>query len=514
MSELKSCKRCDTNLEADTIEGLCPRCLMALNFDTRTMPQGEEAAPSSPLSPEEMSEYFPQFEILEYLGRGGMGVVYQARQKALDRLVAIKILAGEWQGDSNFAARFEREAKTLAQMSHPNIVTIHDFGEKEGLYYIVMEYINGVNLRDLLKERKLEPEQALSIVPPICEALEFAHSKGVVHRDIKPENLLLDREGRIKIADFGIASLIGTSTEKSGTPPYMAPEQQEGQSDERADIYALGVVLYEMLTGERPGQDWLSPSQKAGINHPIDKLVRRAMHQNPEDRFQTAAEFRTSIEEQKLTEEGSPPPMIDTGKKPRGFFQRFWWILLITIPGSMILALFLSMTVVKAVPQQYEANAVVQVDHIDSSNLLESRQFFATQFEVITSKKALGTVVDKLDLDRKWAQSKEDSIATLKRSIETNQRKGTDSIEISVSHYDQTLTPELANAVASTYTENVKLIKNRRSYLQQKASIPRSPRSPFLTFLALGIGLAVGLLLAILISPLLMKWLHHKFPNT
>ena len=113
-----------------------------------------------------MTERFPNFEILECLGRGGMGVVYKARQKALDREVAIKVLAGEWQDDPEFAKRFEREAKTLAQMSHPNIVTVHDFGEADGLYYIVMEYVDGVNLRDLLSDGKLEPEHALAIVPP------------------------------------------------------------------------------------------------------------------------------------------------------------------------------------------------------------------------------------------------------------------------------------------------------------------------------------------------------------
>ena len=280
----------------DTAGGLCPRCLMALNFDSRTMPEGEEIPRPASLSAEEMRERFPQFEILEYLGRGGMGVVYKARQKALDRVVAIKVLAGEWQGDPGFAARFEREAKTLAQMSHPNIVTVHDFGEAGGLYYLVMEFIDGVNLRDLLREGKMEPEQALAIVPPVCEALEYAHGKGVVHRDIKPENLLLDRDGRVKIADFGIASLVGATGEKSGTPPYMAPEQQQGRVDRRADIYALGVVLYEMLTGERPPADVVAPSRKVQVDVKIDEMVLRALEKEPERRYQTAGEFRTVAE--------------------------------------------------------------------------------------------------------------------------------------------------------------------------------------------------------------------------
>ena len=276
--------------------GLCPRCLMAMNLDSQTMPQGEKATPMPPLSPEELAEHFPQFEILECLGRGGMGVVYKARQKALERTVALKLLAGEWQGDSGFAERFEKEAKTLAQLSHPNIVTIHDFGEAGGHYFIVMEFVDGVNLRDLLRDGKMEPEQALAIVPPICEALEFAHEKGVVHRDIKPENLLLDRDGRVKIADFGIASLVGTQGEKAGTPAYMAPEQSGTHVDERADIYALGVVLYEMLTGEQPAEDLVSPSRKVEVDVRIDEMVLRALESEPEKRYQTAGEFRTVVE--------------------------------------------------------------------------------------------------------------------------------------------------------------------------------------------------------------------------
>ena len=157
MSNSKKCKKCGSGLQDDTAGGLCPRCLMAVNFASRTMPEDERPDLVVSLSAEEMREHFPQFEILECLGRGGMGVVYKARQKALDRMVAIKVLAGERQGDADFARRFEREAKILAQMNHPNIVTVYDFGEADGLYYIVMEYVDGVNLRDLLREGKIEP---------------------------------------------------------------------------------------------------------------------------------------------------------------------------------------------------------------------------------------------------------------------------------------------------------------------------------------------------------------------
>lgn len=275
---------------------------------SRTVVTGADKQPvGPPPSPEEIADRFPQFEIVECLGRGGMGVVYKARQKSLNRLVAIKILAPERGHESRFAERFAREAELLAKLNHPHIVTIHDFGisdsqpstlNSEPLCYLVMEFVDGVNLRDLLREGKLEPKQALAIVPPICEALQYAHDKGIVHRDIKPENLLLDREGRIKIADFGIAALMGTEGEEAGTPPYMAPEQSGRSSgiDHRADLYALGVVLYEMLTGERPTTDLVAPSRKVQIDVRLDEMVLRALEKTPELRYQTAAEFRTVVE--------------------------------------------------------------------------------------------------------------------------------------------------------------------------------------------------------------------------
>ncbi len=310
MNSDKACRRCETEISSQNTGGLCPHCLMARNFDSQTMPTGENSSPVPPLSPEELAQFFPHFEILECLGRGGMGAVYKARQKALDRIVALKVLAGEWQGDPHFAERFEQEAKILAQLSHANIVTIHDFGEAGGLYYIVMEYVDGVNLRDLLRDGKMKPEQALAIVPPVCEALEYAHEKGIVHRDVKPENLLFDQEGRVKIADFGIASLMGVSGEDAGTPLYMAPEQERERVDRRTDVYALGVVFYEMLTGERPAKDLVSPSQKVEVDVRIDEMVLRALAKEPQRRYQTAEEFgtvvktviATRVDEQKITE--------------------------------------------------------------------------------------------------------------------------------------------------------------------------------------------------------------------
>lgn len=292
-----SCPRCGTPLAPSSPAGLCPRCLLAMNLRTRTMPTGEQPSSSPPPAPAELEAKFPQFEILECLGRGGMGVVYKARQKALDRIVAIKILAGEFQDDPGFASRFEKEAKLLARLNHPNIVTIHDFGHAGGLFHIVMEYIDGVNVRDLLRDGRLEPEQALAIVPPICDALQFAHDHGVVHRDIKPENILLDREGRVKIADFGIATIAGEAADRSGTPDYMAPEISGHGSgiDHRADIYSLGVVLYEMLTGRRPDKQIEVPSSRVHLDVKIDEIVLRALQGKPELRYQTAGEFKTIV---------------------------------------------------------------------------------------------------------------------------------------------------------------------------------------------------------------------------
>ena len=173
-----------------------------------------------------MASRFPQLEILELLGRGGMGAVYKARQKGLDRLVAVKILPPEVGADPAFAERFTREARALARLSHPNIVAVYDFGRPhspspsgrgtasgargEGsLFYFVMEYVDGVNLRQAIQAGGMSPKEALAIVPQICDALQFAHDEGIVHRDIKPENILVDKRGRVKIADFGLAKLLG-----------------------------------------------------------------------------------------------------------------------------------------------------------------------------------------------------------------------------------------------------------------------------------------------------------------
>ena len=337
MAESNCCPRCGAGVPGDAPQGLCPNCVLNAGFGTQQTgsvpPMGEESsfadsfdAQYVPPGPADLAPHFPDLEILELVGRGGMGVVYKARQKRLDRLVALKILAPKISQDPAFAERFAREARAMAMLNHPHVVAVHDFGQADGLYYFIMEFVDGVNLRRLLNAGKLAAEEALAIVPQICEALQYAHDHGVVHRDIKPENLLLDKEGRVKIADFGIAKLtrqtqssghascvepdaadgtrrvpasdLTAAGQIMGTPQYMAPEQIEHplDVDHRADIYSLGVVFYQMLTGELPVGRFSPPSKKVQIDVRLDEVVLRALEKEPERRYQQAGEIKTCVE--------------------------------------------------------------------------------------------------------------------------------------------------------------------------------------------------------------------------
>ena len=302
----RQCSQCSAVLPADVPEGLCPACLLQRGFATEGgAPPRPSAFEPPPIS--ELAQLFPQLEILECLGRGGMGAVYKARQPRLDRFVALKILAPEKQMDPQFAERFEREARVLARLNHPHIVSVIDFGETQGRYYLLMEFVDGLTLRQILKSGKLSSEEALKLVPQICEALQYAHQQGIVHRDIKPENILLDKAGRLKIADFGIAKIAGTETQGPsltgardvmGTPHYMAPEQVETplSVDHRADIYSLGVVFYEMLTGELPLGKFSPPSQRVQVDVRLDEVVLHALEKEPGRRYQQASQVKTDVE--------------------------------------------------------------------------------------------------------------------------------------------------------------------------------------------------------------------------
>ena len=303
------CKDCGATLAADAPEGLCPACLMkvALGTQAGSAPASQPADPRPLPDPAKLAALFPQLEILELLGRGGMGAVYKARQPALDRFVALKILPQGTGNDPGFAGRFNREARTLARLNHPNIVAVYDFGQAQGLNYFIMEYVDGANLRQIQRAQKLSTREALQIIPQICEALQFAHDEGVVHRDIKPENVLLDKKGRVKIADFGLAKILGLeprdltltgAKDVMGTPHYMAPEQVEHplEVDHRADIYSLGVVFYELLTGELPLGKFAAPSKKVQVDVRLDEIVLHTLEKEPSLRYQNVSEVKTDVE--------------------------------------------------------------------------------------------------------------------------------------------------------------------------------------------------------------------------
>jgi uncharacterized protein YndB with AHSA1/START domain/tRNA A-37 threonylcarbamoyl transferase component Bud32 len=251
-------------------------------------------------SPAELAQRLPNLEVLELLGSGGMGVVYKGRQPLLNRLVAIKVIRPDLDTDGAFQERFLREGRALAKLRHPFIVTVFDIQQAGDLYCLVMEYVEGSSLRQLLQEGNgsITERRALDYVPQITEALQHAHEAGVVHRDVKPENILVDTRGRIRLVDFGLATLFGPTAPAraadddrvAGTLRYMAPEQISMPSsvDHRADIYATGVVFYEMLSHEVPGPDRVPPSRRAGTDPRIDPIVMRAIEKDRDLRYQEA----------------------------------------------------------------------------------------------------------------------------------------------------------------------------------------------------------------------------------
>jgi tRNA A-37 threonylcarbamoyl transferase component Bud32 len=302
-----ACPKCHAPIPPEAPQGLCPKCVLGGAANPTDAGGGTTATGEIPTIPR-IGVAFPQLEILELIGRGGMGFVFKARQPHLDRYVALKLLPDKLASDPQFAERFNREGRFLAKLNHPNIVSIFDFGQAGGFYFLLMEYVDGVNLRQAMQAGRFSPAEALAIVPRICEALQYAHEQGVLHRDIKPENILLDAKGRVKIADFGIAKLVGEDAQAFhltgtgaalGTPHYMAPEQFEkpSQVDHRADIYSLGVVFYEMLTGELPIGRFKPPSERTPLDQRVDEIVMRALEKERELRQKNAGEFKTQVEQ-------------------------------------------------------------------------------------------------------------------------------------------------------------------------------------------------------------------------
>ncbi len=287
---------------SEPLGDLDPGELLARGLVTMPPPAAEGWEPPDPA---ELQLLLPQYRIEALIGRGGMGVVYKGSQSRLGRSVAVKLLPAELADDEGFVARFEREARTLAHLDHPGIIQVHDFGQtSEGHLYFVMEYVDGTDLFQMIHGPGLKPAEALEIITQVCDALQFAHSKGVVHRDIKPANILVTKEGRVKLADFGLARPMNSGHSGQltltrtimGTPEYMAPEQKRGEGDHRVDLYALGVMLYEMLCGRTPQGAWQPPSQRVQVDVRLDKVVIKAMQEEPERRYQQASEVKTDVE--------------------------------------------------------------------------------------------------------------------------------------------------------------------------------------------------------------------------
>ncbi|MCR4720708.1 MAG: Stk1 family PASTA domain-containing Ser/Thr kinase [Lachnospiraceae bacterium] len=252
-----------------------------------------------------------RYEIIDKVGSGGMANVYKAKCHRLNRYVAIKVLKSEFSSDTNFIKKFRAEAQSVAGLSHPNIVSVYDVGDDDGLHYIVMELVEGITLKRFIeRKQRLEVKDAVGIAIQICQGMEAAHNHHIIHRDIKPQNIIISRDGKVKVADFGIAKAASSYTltqDGEGSVHYLSPEQARGgYSDERSDIYSLGVTLYEMLTGQVPFsgdnnvsvvllhlQSEATPVTvlNPGVPHSVDMIVQKCMQKKPERRYQNVAEL-------------------------------------------------------------------------------------------------------------------------------------------------------------------------------------------------------------------------------
>ncbi|MCB9881008.1 MAG: serine/threonine protein kinase [Planctomycetes bacterium] len=316
-SSHRVCDACGAELGSLDRSVPCPVCTWKQLVDSPTMepepalqsgtaqaavPENSASDALLPAVGERLGDYL----IGEQIGKGGMAAVYVATHVRLGRKVAIKVLLPSLREQPVFEARLEHEARTLAQLEHPGIAGIHDYGFANGVHWIALEYVDGSNLRQLLQARKPTHEEVLDGFLQICGALAYAHDRGIVHRDLKPENILIDRDGRVRIADFGLAKLqtavagleLTQTRQTVGTWAYMAPEMFDPGAivDHRADLFAVGVMLYEVLTGALPRGVFSMPSALSAVDVRFDALVRQSLAARPDERFQTAQELRGELE--------------------------------------------------------------------------------------------------------------------------------------------------------------------------------------------------------------------------
>jgi len=310
-----------------------------------------------------------RYELEELVGSGGMSNVFRAHDRLLERTVALKILHEQFTRDEDYVERFRREARAVAQLAHPNIVTVIDRGEQDGRQYIVFEYVDGQNLKELTAGGPLDPREAIGLALQVARALSFAHERGLVHRDVKPQNVLLNDDGQAKVTDFGIARSLDvhgvTQTGTVlGTSDYIAPEQARGQKvDPKTDIYSLGAVLYELLTGDVPfkGDNFVAVAMRH-VNEPppsvldrrpdcplrLDLAIQRAMAKDPEERFGSMDEFCAELEACLAELDGRggegatmivpPQPKPRRAKRPRQQIRIPWTPVLLVLLAALLVA--------------------------------------------------------------------------------------------------------------------------------------------------------------------------------
>lgn len=316
--------------------------------------------PSSPIAfiapePSELAPHFPGYDIQHLIATGGMGAVYQAVQRSLDRTVAIKILPKEFCEDPAFHAAFEAEAKAMARLNHPNLIAVYDFGEVEGMLFIMMEFVAGKSVYHSAHGQAIDPQEVIRLVTGICNGLAHAHENGILHRDIKPSNILLTPQVEPKIGDFGLARPVERKTQDGeaifGTPGYTAPEVMSAPEtvDHRADLFSVGVLLHELLTGKLPSADPRRASQIAGCDARFDAIIQRATQEHPTGRYSSATEIAAALQAitavkspasivatsgpvKKTTPRATHPLLAPTGKAKRKAKDLTWIVPMLAIP--------------------------------------------------------------------------------------------------------------------------------------------------------------------------------------
>lgn len=254
-----------------------------------------------PPTPEELNPYFPAFHVTDFIAQGGMGAVFKATQVSLDRPVAIKILPYELGLDIEFSSSFEAEAKAMAKLNHPNLVQVYDFGNIDGMLYIIMEFVPGRSLYDSAHKKSVNMSEAARLISAMCRGLDHAHKSGLIHRDIKPGNVLIDAHARPKIVDFGLArGLDDTHVGETiyGTRGYTAPEVLRNPSkiDQRVDIFSMGAMLYELLTGRLPPHPYIPASTISDSDGEFDTIILKALHPQRELRYPQASEMADELD--------------------------------------------------------------------------------------------------------------------------------------------------------------------------------------------------------------------------